>query len=322
MRPQPQPTAPEVNSIVQSRFVTKQRPKDFNGNHPNFHEILTTNGDDYTKYRDISTEYSTESTEDETDECVSVQEQIPEPSDPVLYQGAPDESFNAAELNKTESPNCCPILPRRRSFDKKAKDQVRQTNKRRSQDKRIATHNTQRIKSTTQSTNASTNSSNNSTANSSDALLPKEPMKNCNNLNASDKEDVSCDFESLMHNKISELEFKEDIIPDSTTDDQFHGSRNFTHLSHFMTNSNKRFDADPFYISSRLPQLSRPSEMFIKTPNFQNFTVSEEVDPAIVEQNSNVNPIMSRFTSLRTFTDIGLLIFVIMLIYFYYILKK
>lgn len=301
-----------IYPIEQSRFVTKRQEKDINGNQPGFQELVAM--DDYTQYRDNS-RYSAESTEEdeisETETCAVKTE---------IDQGTADESFNVDELNKTESPSCCPLLVRRRSFDRNTNARKARDNyKRRSQDKRIATYNSLRCKSTSQSANASATSSNAST--SEEHGLFQDPVKNCNNLNASDNslEDVSCDFESLMHNKISELEFKEDNQNDSSTDDQSHGSRDFTMITHLKSDNNdKKVDADPFFIRSRLPQLSRPSEMFGK--NFVTPKQPKKLHPVTPQQKFNVSTITSRLDLLRPlyFTS-GFVTIIIIVIYFCFV---
>lgn len=302
-------TEAEVLDVVQTRHVTKRRQKDFNGNHPNFNELLGT--DEYTQYRDKA-RYSEDSTEEDE---ASEEDHQEEAIAPIPNQGVPDDSFNAAELNKTESPTCFPMLTRRRSFDKNTNARMaRQDFKRKSQDKRYARFNTARSKATSQTT-SSTNSSNGSEGNvlSSEAT---QPTNHCNNnLNASDNslDDVSWDFESLIHNKISEIEFTEQQQhDDNSTDDQLHGSQPFLLTTHSdFKSSDKRVDADPLYISSRLPQLSRPSEMFV-VKNGQNIVPKDPPKRNLVKTQPNRHLSRSR---------ILLLTIVIVLMIIFYVLS-
>lgn len=313
-----QPVKSEVEKIIeQSRFVTKRRQKDFNGNHPDFHELLTT--EDYTQYRDNS-QYSEGSTEeDETPEELT-EEMPPEPCQPITDEGIPDEPFNASELNKTESPSCCPLLSRRRSFDKDKNARLaREGFKRKSQEKRIATFNTLRSKATSQTCSSNTSAA--SSNESEETLLPhvaENATINCNNnLKASENspDDVSSDFESLIHNKISEIEFKED--DDSSTDDQLFGSRNFTLTTHADTflMSDKRVDSGLFTINSRLPQLSRPSEMFV-VKNGRNLIENEPPKKNPVKHEPQFTRMM---LSSKTLHLISGLVIVLMILYIFYV---
>lgn len=227
--------------VHSNNFVTKRRQKDFNGNHPDFQELLTT--DDYTRYRDNSG-FSGDTTEEdetsETDENVSNEVFTQKPLD--------DDSFNYNELNKTESPGCCPLLARRRIFDRKTNARrARDNYKRHSQEKRIATYNTFRSRRTSESSNASED-------------LIQKPKLNCN---TNESDDTTCDFESLINHKISEINFERD---ESVTED----------ISVNLSEKSKRIDKDPFFINSRLPNLSRPSEMFFVTRNTREFVKIHE----------------------------------------------
>lgn len=312
------PVKSEVQkTIEQSRFVTKRRQKDFNGNHPDFHELLNT--EDYTQYRDNS-HYSEGSTEeDETPEDLT-EEMHSEHCQPIADEGIPDEPFNDSDLNKTESPSCCPLLSRRRSFDKDKNARLaREGFKRKSQEKRIATFNTLRNKATSQ-----TCSSNTSAASSNASEEPilshvaENATINCNdNLKASENspDDVSSNFESLIHNKISEIEFKED--DDSSTDDQLFGSRNFTLKTHADTflMSDKRVDSGFFSINSKLPQLSRPSEMFV-VKNCRNLIERELPKKTPVKHKPKFNRMMPSSKTLLLMSVIVLVI-VLMILYIF-----
>ncbi|XP_063706407.1 GRIP and coiled-coil domain-containing protein 2-like [Culicoides brevitarsis] len=293
---------PDVIPVIAAEHhVTKRRQKDFNGNHPDFKELLTV--DDYTQYRDKSpfSENEEDSATEEDFELLPNFEEFP-------VHGMPDESFDAAALNETDATACCPLLVRRRSFGRKENARIsREDFKRKSQEKRIVNFNNARAKATSlRDTSSSTVSSVGSD------VMPNEREINCNahkiklNERDSDTINTTCDFETLMHAKISEIDFNEaiDAAPedDSTTNDQFNGSRDFTINTHTDFFSEKRVDVAPFYISSRLPQLSRPSEVFL-IPRNVTFTVKNQ--PTVSTKDTNT----------RNLHLLSALVIVLMLVY-------
>lgn len=241
------PIAYKINRPV---YITHRRPKDFGDKIDELYEIVS--NDSYHKYRDNSEVFSDQdSANSELDgETYSDTEfdQESRSSAPVIFSECDTESL-ASQISES---GCCPGLPlRRRSIDKATNDRtIRDKYKRRSHEKRQNAFLAKRSK-VTFSEEVREHAPRRQIISPSN--LQYHPTTSSHNCNASvNTDDLSYDFETLIQNKISEIQFDDYDTHDGDT-----WERKFN----VVIDSNHSINADPFFIGSKLPKVERPSEI-------------------------------------------------------------